>query len=301
MIGAAHETGFRVAEFTGTVSSNDAEFINDFHRLFYQRAEPVARPDASYRVFVDRRFSLEKRHSVAAGADQDEIVVITAFYPSILAALEHHICRRIVATLSSHCLLEASFLSCDGRGLLIAGDRELPTGRLLQVLVERGCGYFGHGLAILDRQTRRVIPFPKSISIRRPAHPVTDFRRQEITFRNRERVVMRHIPPPPAARREGDEQRRVDSIVFLRPADGREPMVSPVGKADALERLVAHGLGGPASAAADFSLLADIAGRSSACEVHVGGIAATSRLILELARGTEAGRLAASCEEGGNE
>lgn len=300
MIEASHETGFRVAEFAGTVSSNDAKFIDDFRRLFYQRAQPHARPDVSYRVVVDRRFSLEKRHSVVAGADEEEIVVITAFYPSILIALEHHICRRIVATLSSHCLLEGSFLSFDGRGLLIAGDREAPTGRLLQVLVDQGCSYFGHGLAILERQTQRVIPFPKSISIRRPAHPLTDFRRREINFRNRERVTMRYIPPPPAARPEGDEHRQVDSIVFLRSAAGREPVVSAVGKADALERLVALGLGGPSSAAADFSLLADIVGRSGACEVQVGSIKATSRLILEVARGAEIGRLAASAEEGGD-
>jgi hypothetical protein len=283
MTGVSHETDFRVAELTGTVRSNDARFIDDFRRLFYQRARPSARPDASYRVFVDRRFSLEKRHTVTTGDDPEEIVVITAFYPSILAALEHHICRRIVATLSSYCLLEASCLSCDGRGLLIAGSREVPIGRLLQVLVERGCVFFGHGLAILDRTTQRVIPFPKGISLTRPAHPLTDHRRQEATFRDRERVAIRYIPPPPAARPQDGEQRQIDSVVFVRSAAGREPQASPVGKAESLERLMALGLGGPASAAADFGLLADLVDRSSSCEVGVGSISATSRLLLEVA------------------
>lgn len=273
---------FRVADLVGFVRSADAELLAAFRNLYYEPAEPCERPGVSYHVHVDRRLSPTKRHSITKGPDFRQLLLVTAFYPSIFAALEHDIQQKVVATLRSDCLLRAGAVAAQGRGVLVAGDYESGRNHLVQALVERGCLYFGDSVAILRGPDLRLFPFPKSLGQRRAFNPLADFGREGAPFRERGKMTARFLPPPPPHLRPDASGQKVDVLLFPRPAeDASRPRLTPLSQGLAAARLAENLLRREDGLAGTFQDLVRLAAGARSFELEVASGKRTTDLLFE--------------------
>lgn len=273
---------FRIDELVGVVHSADLPFLDSFRRLYYEPADPRADPFASYLVHVDRRLAPTKRHSIARGPDFQQLVLVTAFYPSLLAALEQDINRRVVSTLRHRCLLRAGAVASGGRGIVVAGDYESGRNHLVQALVARGCQYFGDAVVILRRPDLRLLPFPKSLGQRRAATPLAAFGREDAPFRQRGKMTARFLPPPSPGLRPDSAGPEVDLVLFPRLAeDAARPRLTPVSPATAAMLLAGNLLRHEAGLAGTFQDISRLAAAAESYEIEVGTGKPTTDLLFE--------------------
>ena len=275
-----HETSFQIAGLVAKVRCNDHVFVEAFAQVFYAPAAPGGPPDVTYYVSVNRNVSPTRRHSIdVAAAEGKRRLLVTAFYPSLFTAIDHDVRRRLAAVLQSSCLVQGAVVALAGQVLLLAAGDETERGMVVKALVDRGCDYLGDGMVIFDRQSQRVVPFPRSISLRRTAHPVTSSRRSALPFRDRHRVT-RYVMPPGQRLWSGSCPPAVDLIAFLELVAQGPAALAPVSKAQALARLMALVLSEPRQGMADFEFLAGLVERTATWEVAVYGLKATTDLIL---------------------
>ena len=227
----SRDTTVRLGGRTLAVRSRDPKLIGDVASTFYARPAPGSRPDATYDVFVDRRLTLGKRHVVTCG---DELVLVTAYYPSILTALGEHAVERLLASQPELCALDASLVVKQGRGMLLVAEDGLDDGRVLLRLLDLGWLYVSQGVVLIDTRSMSFRPLERGVCVREAARPMTGLGRGG-PFRDRRRLRGRYVAPAVESRCSAAVE-QVGSVVFL---DGGEPadQLERVARADAMERL----------------------------------------------------------------
>jgi hypothetical protein len=232
-----------------------------------------------YKASVDRRFLPTRRHALSVGPDFLQIVLVTAFYPSLLPALEGDVFRRLLSRERGFHPLRGGCVASGGRGILIAGDLDSGRGLLVRALVDSGCEYLADALALLTRPEHLILPFAKSIAIKRSHHPLASRARDGAPFRELDRTAIRYLPPPALAA----EPRPVGIILFPRQDSSAPPEVVPLSRADALIRLMANSYHTAETVAAAFAALSAVTARARAFTVNVHGVKRTADLIFEKA------------------
>ncbi|GEM_PF-5285060 len=275
---------FRVSDFVGEVITDDEGFLADVRRLYYEQAEPTLNPHVSFRISVDRSLNLNKIHTIK-GIRGLELTLITAFYPSLLPALDHHTNRVLIKTLQPYCLIQGGFTAFQGKGLLLVGGPETGRPLLVRALTERGWTYYGDGMVILNMPGREAFHFPKSIALQRPANPLTRFREGEKTFRDPERTSAFYVLPDNRAQ-TWREVHPVHSIAFTSRQDGDGPELKAVSRADALLRLMENAYDQGDDDGLRFAYLAGLVRETDCFRVNIKGLKKTTDLII--------GRIAAS-------
>lgn len=277
---------FRVGAFAGELRSNDERFLADFGRVFYHRGEPEGPPDLCYRVAVDRTLGPSKRHSVI-DADSRELVLVTARYPSIFPTLEQRIDQKVVAAHERHCPLVGAFVAWGAKGLLIVGDFDSGRSLLVKALTARGCVYFGDGLAILLMPRREALHVPKGLALPRASNALTDFRRRGLLFRQRDSASVRYVLPERLGELAAAPGPGIDALLFTARRPGGRAQVEPLGRAEALARLMAHTFASARYGARRFAYLADLVRAVPAYSVRIKGLKQTTdRIFEELAPGS---------------
>ena len=274
-------TYFRVLNFIGEVISNDKEFISEFRYLYYKENEPVSNPHASYKVYIDRHLGLNKIHSIT-GPRKDEFLLITAFYPSILPALEQSINKLVIQKLDTYCLVESGFITYDGLGLLIVGGYETGRNLLIKTLVERGCIYYGDAISILDMPRYEAIHFPKSIAVESLSNKFTKFRGRNPAFRERNRTSSYYVLPAERAKTI-KACHRIDFVFFPKKASG-SPALTYVTPADALMRLMESTFDRRQNSEKQFDYLAGLVRKVQSFCISIKGLKKTTDLIFQQLR-----------------
>jgi len=266
---------FRLPGLSATVLTNDAAFAADCGNLFFAPAEPGDEPEVVYKASVDRRFLPTRRHALSVGPGFLQIVVVTAFYPALLPALEGDILRRLLSRERGFHPLRSGCVAYGGRGILVAGDFDSGRGPLVRALVDRGCEYLADALAPLTRPEHRILPFAKSIAVKRSHHPLASRARDGAPFRELDRTAIRYLPPPALA----VEPRPVEIILFPRQDSSAPPEVVPLSRADALIRLMENSYHTEETASAAFADLSAVTAGARAFTVNIHGMKRTTDLI----------------------
>jgi len=270
---------FRLPGLSATVLTNDAAFAAECGSVFFAPSAPGDEPEVVYNASVDRRFLPTRRHALSVGPDFLQIVMVTAFYPSLLPALEGDVLRRLLSRERGFHPLRGGCVAAGGRGILIAGDLDSGRGLLVRALVERGCEYLADALVPLTRAEHLALPFAKSIAVKRSHHPLASRARDGAPFRELDRTAIRYLPPPPLAA----SPRPVEILLFPRQDASAPPEVVPLGRADALIRLMANSYHTAETAAAAFATLSAVTAGARGFAVNLHGVTRTADLILEKA------------------
>ncbi|HTQ78450.1 MAG TPA: hypothetical protein VMM92_00525 [Thermoanaerobaculia bacterium] len=274
---------FRVPGLTARVFTNDATFATSCSRLFYERPEPEAEPDVLYSVYVDRRVSLDRRHSVTLAPEAQQIVLVTSYYPSLLPALESDVLKRALDGMQHLCPLRGGAVAWKGRALLVLGEYEDGRNLLVKALVDRGCLYLADSTAVLTPPERAVLPFPKSLALKRAHQPLVARHRLGEAFRDLDRTTFRYLPPPeesPAG------PQPIEALLFPVSAEEvGEAGIRPLGRGEALDRLVAASYHIAARGPEIFPYLLSVAARARSFAVGTHGLKRTTDRIFEQALG----------------
>ncbi len=129
------------------------------YRCFLGPGSAVAEP-----TFVFGRHKGELRFVRKGSEDSDG--ALTVERGRVAALVEPIINRYLAETLGDHLLLHAAVAAHGERAVILPGVATSGKTTLVAGLVERGYAYLTDELAIIDRGTRRVIPFPKAMSLK---------------------------------------------------------------------------------------------------------------------------------------
>ena len=136
-------------------------------------------------------------------------------------------------------LLHASTAEKDGRALIMTGESGAGKSTLAALLGERGWRLMGDEFALLDLDSRRLLPFPRAVSLKNGAIPVMEGEVASDRFGPRlcgtPKGDIRHLRPNRKAIERMDEGAIPALILF--PRFGEAQAIRAVGKAEVFMRL----------------------------------------------------------------
>jgi hypothetical protein len=176
-----HQTRIRVHDVDVAVHSNDPTFPAEVERVFFGRPRTDREPAIAFEAWVDRRLTIERKH-VLFRRGREQAVIVTAFYPGLLPAIETELIAELHRRCTDVVLIGAACVAWQDAGcLLIADDANLQS-QLARQLVRAGCGFYADRIA-LAQADGRVTRLAKSIRIERLRHPLLTRIRQMMPFR----------------------------------------------------------------------------------------------------------------------
>ncbi len=115
-------------------------------------------------------------------------------------AIEMGMNLQIAAGMQRYLLLHAGAVERDGGGLILSGDSGSGKSTLSAILGHRGWRFLGDEFAMIEPATRRLIPFPRPISLKNQSIPLLEAiapagrfgPRMEGTLKG----TVRHLAPP---------------------------------------------------------------------------------------------------------
>lgn len=128
------------------------------------------------------------------------------------------------------------------RCVILAGPSGIGKSTLTAALIKQGFGYYTDEVAILHRETLRVLPLQAGLRVKEGAWDVVaqlypDFDRLPV-YRVADGTRLRYLPPPRHALPcPHDAGLPVSALVFPRYAPGSGTKLSPMDRVDALHRL----------------------------------------------------------------
>ena len=84
----------------------------------------------------------------------------------VMPFLEREINQYLVDRLGGRLLVHAAAVSWHGLAIILPATTRGGKSTLAAGLIQRGCGYLTDELAITDRRTNKIVPFPKSLSLK---------------------------------------------------------------------------------------------------------------------------------------
>jgi HprK-related kinase A len=183
-------------------------------------------------------------------------------------------------------LLHAATVEKGGRALLMTGESGAGKSTLAALLGERGWRLMGDEFALLDLQTRMLLPFPRAISLKNRAIDLLAEHADQDRFgprlENTPKGTIRHLRPNCEAVARMTEPARPALILFPRYGAGLAEAVRPVGSAEVFVRLtqasttyVGLGQGG-------FEAVAGLVTQTRACAIDYADAGAAMRLVEDL-------------------
>jgi len=235
-----------------------------------------------HQVFPDRRFT----GSLLIARELDMIFLI-AGYSNLAYELACMMFQSMVLHLSeSYFNLHAAALVKGSAGILIPGSQHCGKTTLSLELIKRGFGLLSDDLAIIDRKTLAVMPFPRALNIRESTLPLlSDFeehlvsrREFEIADEKRWFLDLKEFSGSPFI---------PTTIVFPQLAPAEAPRLEPFSKTRALLELLRQamapylpGLPQPDDAS-NFDVASRLVQKASTYTLKVGKITDTIDLLLE--------------------
>lgn len=117
-----------------------------------------------------------------------------------VAYLEYRMTDAVLATLSDHLLVHAAAVATGDAGLVLPGGSGAGKSTLVAALALAGFAYLSDELAIIDRQTCALQPFPKPIRLREGGWQALaatgDLPAPRLEVRDADGRMLRYLAPP---------------------------------------------------------------------------------------------------------
>jgi hypothetical protein len=189
---------------------------------------------------------------------------------ALVATLVHDLNRQALGG-SEHLILHAGGVEHGGIGVALPGAMEAGKTTLVAGLVRAGLGYLSDEAVAVDRQSLRIHPYPKPLSVDRGAwflfpelEPHVDLP-TDTYKKDQWQVAPRDIRPDPLG-----QPCSVAVIVFPRYEEGLATSIQPLGRAEALVELAKNTYKFDVQGAPALDVLADVV-RPADCYRLAGG------------------------------
>ena len=166
-----------------------------------------------------------------------------------------------------HLLVHAGTIAAGDAGIILPAQSGSGKSTLTAALVADGFSYFSDEVAVIDRGTGMLLPFPKAIKLEPDCVAVLASRYPELARASadpeRDRSRQTYLRPPDDAWPDGPAEFR--HIVFPRYIAGARTQLTAISRSDAFERLLAHSFSAREHAAGGIR---DIVGSLQRCEAY---------------------------------
>jgi hypothetical protein len=256
------------------VEAEDARLCSYVERLYAPFPDPGR---------AAHRYAL---HDDAAGSAtlwfDDDRVGDAEVPEALVATLVHDLNRRALDG-SEHLILHAGGVEHDGIGIVFPGAMEAGKTTLAAGLLRAGFGYLTDEGVAIDRQSLRIHPYPKPLSIDRGAWPL--FRELEPKAdlaTDAYKADQWQVPPTDVRENALGRPCRIAVIVFPTYDAEADTSVEPLGRAEALVELAKNTFKFDVQGAPALDLLAEIVRAASCYRLTVGNLDAAVVAITEL-------------------
>jgi hypothetical protein len=249
---------FDALGFAFDVQAEDPRLISYVDRLY----GPLPNPGRAVHRYA---LPAATRNGQACELHLDEDRVFQAeVAEALVGPLVHDLNRRALDS-SEHLILHAGGVVSDGVGVVFPGAMEAGKTTLAAGLVRAGLGYLTDEGVAVDRETLRIHPYPKPLSIDRGAWPLfpelePDADLATDAYKDDQwQVAPTDIHPDALG-----HSCRIDVIVFPKHVPGGETALEPLGRADALIELAKNTYKFNVQERAALDVLAEVV-RPAAC------------------------------------
>ncbi len=229
---------FRIGVINASVRSDLKEILEDLAVLYGDCCGDFTATDEPIRMEVRA-----SKRSLLGGPRYDILgdgeALFTRRRPDeALPYLEWGINWRIIATRTEYLQLHAATLACAGQAVVLAGPSGAGKSTLAAGLLARGWKYLSDEFALIDPTTLYVHPFPKALCIK--AGAFSAMKRLNLPLWRRRHYVkalkghVGYISPQDLGGRVGAGGYPIRLVVFPRYADGEQPRVYPISRAQAV-------------------------------------------------------------------
>ena len=171
--------------------------------------------------------------------------------------------------------LHAAALERDGGVILLVGESGHGKSTTAWGLLHHGFGYLSDELAPVDPKSLEVMPYPHALCLKRrppPAYPLP-----AAAF---DLGATMHVPVRAMPGRAPASPCALKAVVFVRHEPGaRDPVLRPIGSADAAARLYVSTLNALAHPARGLDAVLRVATRSSCFSLQAAELARTCELV----------------------
>ena len=249
-----HTRSFDVLGFSFDVRAGDPRLISYVERLYGPFPDPGR---------AAHRYDLRDGASCELWFD-GERVGDAGVVESLVPTLVHDLNRRALES-CGHLILHAGGVERDGIGVVFPGDVEAGKTTLVAGLVRAGCGYLTDEGVAVDRETRRVHPYPKPLSIDRGAWPLFPELEPHVDLATDAYKTDQWQVPPTDIRADAlGRPCAISTILFTRYESGVDTSVEQLGRAEALIELAKNTFKFDVQGRAALDLLAEVV-RPAAC------------------------------------
>ena len=249
---------FAALGFAFDIQGEDPRLISYIEHLY----EPLPNPGRAV-----HRYALPAgtRNGQACELRLDEDRVFQAeVAEALVGPLVHDLNRRALDS-SEHLILHAGGVVGDGVGVVFPGAMEAGKTTLAAGLVRAGLGYLTDEGVAIDRETLRIHPYPKPLSVDRGAWPLFPELEPDADLATDAYKHDQWQVPPTDIRPDALGQScPVDVIVFPKHVPGGETALEPLGRAEALIELAKNTYKFNVQERAALDVLAEVV-RPAAC------------------------------------
>jgi hypothetical protein len=256
--GVIYTRPFDALGFAFDVQAEDPRLISYVERLY----EPFPNPGrAEHRYAVPAATSDGEARELRLDEDR---VIEAEVVEALVGPLVHDLNRRALDD-ADHLILHAGGVVGDGVGIVFPGEMEAGKTTLAAGLVRAGLGYLTDEGVAIDRETLRIHPYPKPLSIDRGAWPLFPELEPDADLATDAYKADQWQVPPTDIRPDALGQScPVDVIVFPKRVAGCETSVEPLGRAEALIELAKNTYKFNVQERAALDVLAEVV-RPAAC------------------------------------
>lgn len=266
---------YQIGPVRVTISSGVPGVIRSYHDLYRRYEVPTGRTDG-YLIEVtprrSRRTGLRHYHIVANGEEAFTVRRRTRILPHVEAAVNLLIARYLPGYLQIH----ASVMSRDGLAAVFPGRPTVGKTTLAAALLARGWKYLSDEFALIDPVTRRVVPYPKALSVKsgsfdmlaRLGLPIFE----SPMHRRRLKGWVRPLDPYRVRPDAVGRPCRVGLIIFPEHGAGDAPAIEPLSRAEAVFELAHSCFNFFKFRRRGVELLVDVARRASCHRLRTGDL-----------------------------
>ncbi|MBN2560443.1 MAG: hypothetical protein JXQ75_05885 [Phycisphaerae bacterium] len=290
---AVQRRHYRIGPVSVTVRSNVPGVEESYHELYRAYEVDSALPE-EFRVDViaGRSWRTGRRYYHVLSNGEEEFT--TRRRCRILPLIEGTINLLIVRHLPDYLQIHASALSLDGTGLVCAGRPGMGKSTLAAALLARGWSYATDEFALIDPQTRLLVPYPKALSIKSGSRDV--LRRFGLPIdlgRPYERLKKGHVWCLDPMRVRPDAVARacpVRMIVFPQYGQGQPPTIEPMSRAQAVFELAHCSFNFLKFRSRAIELLVEVVRNARCYQLRTGDLTRSCRLIEDCFKGIRLSR-----------
>jgi hypothetical protein len=256
-----HTRSFDALGFAFDVEAQDPRLTSYVERLYGPFPEP-ARAEHRYALVADGTDGTDG--PLCELRLDDDRVGDAGVVESLVPTLVHDLNRRALDN-CGHLILHAGGVEHDGAGVVFPGEMEAGKTTLAAGLVRAGYGYLTDEGVAIDRETLRIHPYPKPLSVDRGAWPLfPELEPDAVLATDAYKSDQWQVPPSDIRPDALGSSCPVTVIVFPRYEDGIGTSVEPLGRAEALIELAKNTYKFDEQGAPALELLAEVV-RPAAC------------------------------------